>query len=324
MKEHFPSWIRPALRGASLGFGAVSRVRKLAYDREWLKSHRASVPVVSVGNLVAGGTGKTPVVRDVCQQLSSFRVAVVMRGYGGRGTSRGVLVSRGEGPVVPPEVCGDEAWWHAKKGASVVVVDADRVRGVTTAAQAGAQLVILDDGFSHRRLARDLDVLVVDDSPLRFLPWGDAREPSSARARADFVVSGCSKDCDFGFRLRPSSIGPAFELGEEPGVIAGQSVALWAAIARPERFESTVTELGARVVGRSFARDHASRGPADLREFVARSRESGAQRVITTEKDAARLAGQLPDGVSVLAVEVAWNDSPQPLYEAIKKLLLPA
>ena len=157
--------------GPALLFGAVVRVRNALYDRGWLPARRAPLPVVSVGNLTVGGTGKTPVAAWIVRRLSErgHRPALVSRGYG-----RDELALHGRwNPAVP------------------VVASPDRAGAAREAARRGADVAVLDDGFQHRRLARDADVVLLaaeERFPGRMLPAGPYREPSRALRRADLIV----------------------------------------------------------------------------------------------------------------------------------------
>jgi len=153
------------------------------------------VPVVSVGNITTGGTGKTPVVEWIVRHFlnQNLKVAVVSRGY--RRTSRGtVVVSDGRSVLAAPDIGGDEAFQIARKfPAAIVVVDERRIRGARVAlTNFGAKVVVLDDGFQHRSLHRTLDIVMVDAVPglrrIRMLPAGLRREPVASLKRATIVV----------------------------------------------------------------------------------------------------------------------------------------
>jgi len=184
---------RLSLRGLSWPYGAVVRMRNGLYSQEWLTAHTAEVPVISVGNLTAGGTGKTPLVAWLANYLrsKSLRVAVLTRGYKARetvDTARPATDEPAELAAMCPEV--------------PVVIDPDRVAGATKAVRNhGAQVLLLDDGFQHRRLARDLDILTIDATlPFgydRLLPAGLLREPVAGLARAHAaVLTRCDQATD--------------------------------------------------------------------------------------------------------------------------------
>lgn len=312
-----PWWIRPALAGASAAFGAASTFRKLAYDRGWLPVRWAPVPVVSVGNLVVGGTGKTPFVIWLADFLNrqGRRVAVVSRGY--RRARRGgcpVIVSTGEGPVAHGEVGGDEPTLIAQRTNAIVVVDPDRVRGAHRAANLGANVIVVDDGFSHRRLGRDLDLVLLDGLMAHrgFLPGGPLREPQSALARADLcAVVGTTARVEWlpGRPLVRARVVPTAVYGPRTDPfpanhLAGRRVALLSAIARPLRFRRTVEALGATVVHEEVYRDHARLPHATLRSFLSRAAATGAEHALTTEKDAVRVPEPWPHPLGMLRIDL--------------------
>jgi tetraacyldisaccharide 4'-kinase len=165
-------------------------LRRAAYGAGVLPAHGAGVPVVVVGNLTVGGTGKTPLAGWLARQLGlrGHRVGVVLRGYGGREQRAPRIVT----PDSDPREVGDEAVVHALRAPCVVVVGVDRVAAARRAAQAGAQIVVCDDGLQHLRLARDVEIAVVDAARGlgngMMLPAGPLREPASRLERVDAVV----------------------------------------------------------------------------------------------------------------------------------------
>jgi len=186
-------------------YAAVMRLRNAAYDRVLFRTHSVSVPVISVGNITAGGTGKTPVVEYLLAYCleQGWRPAVVTRGY--RRRSRGlVLVSDGAGIRVTADQSGDEAAQIARKfPQAIVIADANRVRGARHAvASCGAEVILLDDAFQHRAIGRNCDIVVIDAqqdlAAQRMIPAGRLREPLDHLRRADIVLlSRCdsAEDC---------------------------------------------------------------------------------------------------------------------------------
>src|SRR5829696_8172493 len=186
-----------ALAPLGLLYGAVARARLRLYRSGFLKSESVGVPVLSVGNLTAGGTGKTPLVEWAARALAreGLRACVLTRGYGRADESRRVVASDGGRVLAEVAECGDEPRLLAERllGAAAVVCDRDRVAAARWArAELGAEVFVLDDGFQHLRIARDLDVVTVDATAPwgggHLLPRGRLREPASGLARADCVV----------------------------------------------------------------------------------------------------------------------------------------
>lgn len=323
-----PGWARPLLYAASLAFGAGARMRGAAYDAGLLATTRLPVPVISVGNITVGGSGKTPFTMLLVQALIArgHRPAVLSRGYGRRpGGPEPLVVSRGEGPCVAVEVSGDEPWLIAARTAAMVVVDADRIRAAQHAVQSlGATVLVLDDGFQKRALARDLDIVMLDaERPLgsgHSLPKGPLREGAEALGRADLLVltqgaSAASRgelpECA---QALPTAVvqthvlgvgpvaGPMGSVGSVQG-LRGARVALMSGIARPHRFEASVLALGAEVVHREVFADHAWLSVPVLQDFLQNARAAGATRCLTTDKDAVRLPAEVAGAFEVLRIE---------------------
>lgn len=268
-------------------FGGVVRARNAMYDRGWIKIDRAARPVISIGNIAVGGIGKTPFCILLANKLTARgeKVAVLSRGYGAR--------ARIDEPQVVTatsraEDVGDEPVLIAQKTQAIVVVCPKRIEAARLAIEEhGASLLLLDDGFQHRRLARDLDIVLLDAlDPFTggLMPRGLLREPPDALERAHLIA------------LVGKTEAPPPQLPDRPllriEVIAdrdlrGQKVALLAAIGRPDRFVATVEQLGAEVVWTRFFRDHAFYEAAPL---LAEARAHGATLILTTEKDHARHA----------------------------------
>jgi len=296
------------LQAAAWVFGGASGLRNRLFDAGVLRVARLEVPVISVGNLVVGGAGKTPVVIALAQRLVSRgkRVAVVSRGYGGTGgRSR---VSDGERIFQTARECGDEPWLIANRvpGACVLVGAARAKVAREAVAELGAQVVLLDDGFQHRGLARDADILVLGGvAPLgngRLLPAGPLREPwaNARRATLAWLSNGAELPEAMALprirsRHRPTglvhlgSCGSGLPTAADIRELSGKRVFLLAGIARPAGFTQTLTELGAEQVGSAFFRDHHRFTAAELELVDAEAARLGADFIATTEKDAARI-----------------------------------
>ncbi|WP_084222160.1 tetraacyldisaccharide 4'-kinase [Thermodesulfobacterium hydrogeniphilum] len=171
-------------------------IRNFFYDKNFFKSYKLSVPVISIGNLSVGGTGKTSIVRYLCENLAdNFHIGILSRGY--KRKSKGTLIVSYMGKIQENwERVGDEPFLLAKifekKGLQIsIVVDENRVRGGEKAIkELGVNLIILDDGFQHRRLKRDLDIVLIkkEDLENKILPFGKLREPLTSLKRADAIV----------------------------------------------------------------------------------------------------------------------------------------
>ena len=345
-----PKRISPLLGVGSALFRSAVSVRKAAYAVGLKSAVRLERPVISIGNLTVGGNGKTPFVILVAQMLleRGLNVAVVSRGYGAQTSvakRTPVLVSEQGQLMSRAEDVGDEPILIAKKCKATVIACGDRVAGAQYAIAIGAQVIVLDDGFQHFRLARDLDIVMVDaKSPFgngRALPAGSLREPPSALSRADLIVLHHGLD---GWKPKrkkpnlfvdtqvvevgviPTSVTPL--LGGHPrpaAAIAGHPVALIAAIARPERFVETVERLGAKeIVLQRFFRDHAWFDLTSVLEFRHDSADRSADYLLTTEKDAVRffdgLARLIPE-LWVLAIDMTIQNGEGELVQKIDGVL---
>ncbi len=275
--------------------------------RSVVRPYRAPVPVVCVGNLVAGGSGKTPVVLSLAALAASNGIAVhvVTRGYGGRLAGPLRVDPRYDAAAV-----GDEPLLIAERATCWVA--RDRAAGVRAAVAAGARAILLDDGFQNPSVAKDLSLLVVDAEygfgNRRVIPAGPLREPvATGLARADAIVL-------IGNGEAPAGVGeagrPVFRAVFEPVAgdrFAGARVLAFAGIGRPGKFFASLRATGADLVAAHPFPDHHRFGESE----IARLRQEAARadaRLVTTAKDWARLAAPQRAGIEVLGVEVNWRD----------------
>jgi tetraacyldisaccharide 4'-kinase len=291
------------LAPAAWPYAGVVALRNRLYDRGDFAAHRVGARVVSVGNLTVGGSGKTPLVLWLADELArrGRRVAIVARGY--RKRRPGVVVVGTEGVArVSAADGGDEAVLLARRFAGPVVVGEDRVAAAAFACREfAADVLVLDDGFQHRRLARDLDVVVLGSDPRRqrLLPAGPLREGASALGRAGTVVvmDAAVRAEDLVGAETPVVRATTVPTGlvtvaggrwdvREPGELAGRGIAAVAGIARPQRFLDALEKLGARVRETRLLDDHHTYGPADAAWIAAAARRGP---VVTTEKDLVKL-----------------------------------
>jgi tetraacyldisaccharide 4'-kinase len=296
----WPALQRLALRAAALPYGAAVRLRNLAYDRGWRRAERAAVPVVSVGNLTVGGTGKTPCVEYVARlyRERGLRVAVLSRGYGSdAGPNDEALVLEENLPDVPHLQGADRA---ALARAAVEELE--------------SEVLVLDDGFQHRRLARDLDLVLLDATDPwggdRLLPRGLLREPPSALRRASAVIlTRCDQvPAEARERLRQRvarlALGvPVAETNHRPvGLVNSDDdeapldllregpVAAFCGVGNPEAFRRTLADLGADVCAFRAYPDHHAYTRADVDDLRAWVRSAAPGRIaVTTQKDLVKL-----------------------------------
>lgn len=289
-----PRWISLPLWPLAWIFRAVVAGRRLLYRAGWLRAHRVPVPVIVVGNLTVGGTGKTPVAGWLARALAlrGHRVGVVLRGYGGSATHGVRVVTSGS----DPREVGDEAVVHALGGPHVVVTGADRVAAARRAVAEGAEIVVCDDGLQHLRLARDYEVAVVDAARGlgngQMLPAGPLREPPARLESVDAVVfTQRGAPAEPALRPRqPLAVTARLAPGDAVNVRSGERRALdsfqgravhaLAGIGHPGAFFAALRSAGLEVVGHALA-DHAAVEPGRL-PFP-----SGAT-VLMTAKDAVK------------------------------------
>lgn len=300
---------------ASVAYGAVVQARNALWSMG-IGVGRAPKPVVSIGNIVAGGTGKSPMSRLVAQWMldAGVRPLLATRGYG---AVQGIADEVEEFKALVPD--------------AAVVVDASRRRGIAAAVSTGERFdaVLLDDGFQHRALARDLDVVLIDaQRPCLddwLLPAGWLREPTTALRRAGAIVVTQADDVDDALSARIESIAGRAPIAwcrleprtldmhrgttvaEQPFAwLKGRSVVVWAGLANPERVVSAVRAQGASVRSAPRLRDHQPYDQALLRQLLEQAR--GVDAIVVTGKDWPKLAGRIPPFAPPIAVlRAGWR-----------------
>jgi tetraacyldisaccharide 4'-kinase len=274
----------------STTYGGVVAARNALYERRWLRVRRLRGAVISVGNLSAGGSGKTPFVILLGELLKArgIRFDVLSRGYGRK--SRGVLLVD---PSGLPHDFGDEPLLMARRLQVPVVVGEDRYEaGQFAETRFGPQIHLLDDGFQHRALARDFDIVLVtpEDARDRLLPAGRLREPLRALRRADAVAlaSGAAAES---FPLEGMIVWRV-----RRGIVA-QNIpprpVLFCGIARPQNFLLQLRAANVDPAAQAFFRDHHAYVEKDIRDLLELAKRSEADGFVTTEKDAVNLGGYL-------------------------------
>jgi tetraacyldisaccharide 4'-kinase len=304
----------------------VLEARARRYREGRSASERLGSPVVSVGNVTVGGTGKTPFIERLARWMlaEGHRPAILSRGYGRK--SRGtVLVSdgKGGGPLVGALEGGDEPVLLARQvPQAVVAVSARRIDAARAAAAFSPDVFLLDDGFQHLALTRDLDIVLLDAaSPFggeRYPPFGRLREPLSALGRAGAIVftrpgPGAPSPASlervaswnpaaprFTAEIRPAGFSDEAGRAAEPP--RGPVVAL-SGVARPDSFSEALTRLGVHPKETFVFADHRRYRARDVARIAAAAVRHGASAVVTTEKDAVKLAGRLPVPIRSVRLE---------------------
>jgi len=308
-------------------YAQAAAARRRWYERHPEARRRLRHPVISVGNVSVGGTGKTPLVATIAEWLidRGERPAILSRGYGRRVRDVGaVVVSDGNGVVADLDRAGDEPLMLARLlPRAVVVVAEDRyLAGVVAERRLGATVHLLDDGFQHFTLARDLDVLVTSPGEIpngRVLPFGRLRERADAAARADVVVvlgADAAAARSEAWALDVSQSCGARRVLAAPGA-AAPALAI-AGIGAPSQFFDGLRDAGVDIRATKAFPDHHRYTAADVRAIADAARGAGVDRIITTAKDAIRLEalGPLPFSLAVATLTLQF-DPPDTLFACV-------
>lgn len=304
-------------------FSAAVAARNALYDRGLLKRQSLGRPVISVGNLSIGGAGKTPFVILLAELLrqAGLRADILSRGYGRRTT--GVLMVD---PAGAPAKFGDEPLLLARRlpDVPVIVGESRYEAGVEAERRFASDVHLLDDGFQHRQLARNFDIVLLSRRDLedRLLPAGRLREPLSSLARASAVVWTDSGDLP-SFPNLPRST-PVWRVRrhiELPAQASSRPFVV-CAIAEPVRFLNDLADAGAQIAGQHLFRDHHAYTAADIDGLRREAQRSGADGFLTTEKDAVKFDAvevKLP-GLTVVRLVMEVENAPQALAAILEKI----
>jgi tetraacyldisaccharide 4'-kinase len=346
------------LYGLSRIYGFGVGLRSSLFEKGVLKPGHLPCRVISVGNITVGGTGKTPVTMYVARLLrdAGFTTVVISRGYKGGSERNGGMVSNMEAVLMGPEEAGDEPFMMAAGLPGVpVLVGRDRLAmGRLAVKRFQPDVIVLDDGFQHRHLFRDMDIVLIDEASfnadMALLPRGPLREPLSALSRADVIVltrtSGPStRALDILAGLAPGK--PVFASVHSPylcGVVragempAGLSpdfektrgftwlkqakVFVFSGIAKNKAFQDMVAEM-ANVTGAKAFPDHHQYTDDDLIAIEDQAKNRAADFLVTTEKDSVKLHGRLkiPMDTVIMGIEVSFKDQESAFADCIKGLL---
>ena len=276
-------------------WAAAVFVRNKLYDWNWIRSFRVPCTVVSVGNIVAGGTGKTPFVQMMGASFSSRKIAILSRGFG-EIPDEAMLLKR----HLP----------HAK-----IYIGKNRASLAERAVNEGAEIILLDDGFQHRKLHRDFDIVLFrEEDPFgkgHYLPWGFLRDSPKRLEKADAVFSNGR---DFQHR-----IARILDEQEREVAVEGWKVGLFCGIANPHSFKKSVSSLGVTIVGEWILADHEPARPDLLERFAKRCKALGAKALITTEKDFIKKpVCSLP--IVFVEIKIEWMEGKQSWEKLIAKI----
>jgi tetraacyldisaccharide 4'-kinase len=303
-------------------YSQIVRSRRRYFQRRPDVRRRLSAPVISVGNLTIGGSGKTPVAAEVARLLIGMgeRPSILSRGYGRSNPVDGVVVvSDRSGPAVDVAMAGDEPLLlaHSVPG-SLVVVNPSRYLAGRVAEKLGCTVHVLDDGFQHLVLERDVDLLVVapeDLSDTRTLPFGRFREPlEAARSASALLVTSSSVDV-VSEVARRLAVATAFCVTREvPRPENADPVFAFCGIAKPDQFFANLEQAGWHIAGRRGFPDHHHYSARELSDLGAAARQSGATVLVTTAKDAVKLSSR--EAGSVPVIEIPLRTTLDPAFTA--------
>ncbi|KAF0120610.1 MAG: tetraacyldisaccharide 4'-kinase [bacterium] len=312
----------------SLLYRGVVQTRYWLYQRGILRSKKLPCKIISVGNISLGGSGKTPTTHYIAKLLkeNGFRVGIVSRGYRSKRTGKVSLISNGDDVILSSREAGDEPYMLAKKLKGIpVLTSKDRYQGGRYAIEHfNSNVLILDDGFQHIRLQRDIDILLLDSRTISgnnyLFPRGVLREPLGNLKRADVFLVTRAKDLE-GYRKISDTIREIREdaeifcgyfqpkylidpLGERKGLdyLKDKRVLSFCGIANPEHFTTLLKELGAIVVKELIFPDHHWYSSIDYKRIEENSREVNF--ALTTEKDMVKISSSFFSNVKTFALEI--------------------
>jgi tetraacyldisaccharide 4'-kinase len=318
------------LKPLSLIYDAATSIRNKFYETEFFKTEKLSAKFVSIGNITVGGTGKTPLVAFTAKILAEKgeKVCILTRGYGRENSDERVLVSDGEKILTDVKKSGDEPFELAENLLGIASVLADKNRyeaGKWAIENLGITAFVLDDGFQHRQLKRDLDIVCIDaTNPFgnhNVLPLGNLRESLSNLKRADAIVitrANLISDLGFGIsdlteKIQKYTDAQIFvsrnKINLQSAICNLQSSVAFCGLGNPENFFSQLRQDGFDVVATKTFRDHYAYTQADADEIEKLAKESNAEVLLTTAKDAVKLQNlkfNLP--LEIIKSELIFDD----------------
>lgn len=294
------------LRPLSWLYCLIIFIRRLAYAMGLLKRHRLTVPVIVVGNLTVGGTGKTPVVIHIAHLLkcSGYSPGIISRGYGGKARSWPQQVR----PDADPVMVGDEAILISRRSGCPMAVGPDRVKTASLLQQhSGCDIIVSDDGLQHYALQRDVEIVVIDGMR-RFgnglcLPAGPLREPVSRKEKVDFVITnGASSRNEYVMRYQGETLVSLNDPEQTCSLadLKGQRVHVLAGIGNPTRFFEQLRRKGLDVIEHPFTDHHLYRAE----DLIFNDDHP----VLMTEKDAVKCQRYAADNAWYLPIEIEMNN----------------
>ncbi|MCB1073248.1 MAG: tetraacyldisaccharide 4'-kinase [Chlamydiales bacterium] len=340
-------FVKGALRVMSGVFELGVKLRNFAFDRQWIKEKKVAVPVISIGNIIAGGTGKTAFIQRLAKDLRSMgKVSILSRGYRSEIEKIGGSLHLIEQSRITPEVCGDEAYLLFKSlPDAVLFVGKDRVLNAERAVYHDADVILLDDGMQYRSLHRDLEIVMLHGDDLYgrgfFLPRGYLRDSPKRLESADAIIVNHIQDLNhfhemekeinawtkapiIGTRMVPEEIKMAS--GEKLRDLKDRRVAAFCGLGKPDSFFKTLSEMGGDIAQKWVLPDHVGPKKEALTLFAERSAERGCDIIVCSEKDWVKLpiGLDLPLPIGYLKAElqvVTGKERYEKLLEKIQSIL---
>lgn len=320
------------LWGASQLFRAGISLRNRAYDKKWFKAVKVATPVVSIGNIVAGGTGKTPLIHLLAEELAKKgKVAILSRGYLSEIEHK--ITKLSALPELNSEVHGDEPTWLQRTLPEVDVwVGKNRVASAKKASSE-TKVLLLDDGMQFRSLERDVEIVVMDAEDLfgkgHFLPRGLLRDAPRRLKGADLIVLNHIKDkahfekCEKAIRPLTEApvVGMRYKIKNRES-LSGKGAGVFCGIGKPQRFLDMLVQSGIAIVDAFQALDHHDFSSRQLEAFALRCKQRGAHFLACTEKDAVKLAPDLKTSLPIqpIHVEIEFVEGKEKWDGCIKKI----
>ncbi len=310
--------LRPVLYTLSLGYRVLSYLHRLS-----MKPQKVNIPVISIGNITAGGTGKTPLIQYLAKKHKN--VAIITRGYRSTLSSKKpVLICRGKGPLYSSKVCGDEPYLLSLTLPKTYIwIGKNRLKAAKLA-EKKAKVILLDDGMQSYELHRDIEIVVMDGKDLfgknHFLPRGYLREHPKRLKDADLIVVNHCVNYEATKKILSAyTDAPIAVMALKPQeVFIGKKVAVFCAIGKPQHFFSTVQELGAEIVDTLVAPDHKPFKVETLKAFWKKC--PSAEYLLCTEKDAVKLPKNINLPIRVVKTTVEITQGKEHLENLWKNL----
>ncbi|QVL57519.1 MAG: tetraacyldisaccharide 4'-kinase [Simkaniaceae bacterium] len=303
-------FVKGALLAMSGVFEMGVKLRNLAFDRHWFKETKVDIPVISIGNIIAGGTGKTAFIQRLAKDLrSKGKVSILSRGYRSEIEKVGGSLHLIEQSRITPEVCGDEAYLLFKSlPDAVLFVGKDRVLNAQRAVYHEADLILLDDGMQYRSLHRNLEIVMLHGDDLYgrgfFLPRGYLRDSPKRLESADAIIVNHIQDLNhfhemekeigawtkapvIGTRMVPEEIETS--CGERLPDLKDRRIGVFCGLGKPDSFFKTLSEIGGEIVEKWILPDHIGPTEEELTHFADRCAERGCDIIVCSEKDWVKL-----------------------------------